>query len=142
MPSFDCLTKFGVATAASPVAWAGGGNARRVADWLPRIDEPFAELRNGKYYITPRWYNFQRAMADRLGGVQGQSITQIQQTTIQIQAQVAENTSYTVQAVDYTTQVAAAVTATAEVAQSSALPGSASIPPTGDPPPRPDRHVQ
>lgn len=139
MATVDCFTRFGIASAASPVAWAGGGSGRSVSDWLPRIDEPAIVLKDGKYYWTPRWYNFQRAIADRLGGVQGPSIKQIQATTVQVQAQVAENTNYAVQVADYAAQVAETARATAEVATNNSLTGAPSIPDTGDPPPRPGR---
>ena len=140
MATVDCSTKIGIASAAAPVAWAGSGTLRNVTDWLPRIDEKPIDPRTGCF--TPRWYNYLRALGDRLGGPQGLSITQVQTQVTDTQAQVAANTAYTVQAVDYASQVAATAAATAEVAQSNGLSGAATIPPTGSPPNRPNRYVE
>lgn len=137
MATVDCYTRFGIATSASPVAWAGSGGSRNVVDWIPRIDEAVIDERTGRF--NARWYNYFRALGDRLGGVQGPSIPQLQQTSVAIQAQVAETTNYAVQVADYATQVASTATATAEVAANNSLSGAGSIPDTGDPPPRPGR---
>jgi hypothetical protein len=140
MASVDCYTRFGIATTASPVAWAGGGGSRNVVDWIPRIDEAVIDERTGRF--NPRWYNYLRALGDRLGGVQGPSIPQIQSTVTATQSQVAETLNYSVQVADYATQVAATATATAEVASNNSLSGSGSIPPTGSPPNRPNINYQ
>jgi len=140
MASVDCSTKIGIASAAAPVAWAGNGGSRNVADWLPQITEDFLDKRTGK--ISARWYNYFRALGDRLGGVNGQSITQVVSTQSQVQAQVAETLNYAVEGVAYASQVAATAQATAEVAASNGLSGAGSIPETGDPPPRPGTYAR
>lgn len=140
--SVSCATLVGFASAASPVAWAGNRGSRNVADWLPRIDEPLAFIRDGKVYMSQRWWNWERAVADRLGGVQGPSVTQVVQEVADTRVQVAANTVYTEQAVAYTTSVAQAQAATAEVAQNSGLSGAGSIPAPGHPPSRPNYHVE
>lgn len=137
--SASCYTAVGFASAASPVAWAGNEGSRNVADWLPRIDEKVIDPRTG--FFTVRWYNYFRALGDRLGGIQGPSIPQVQQAVQETQVQVAANTVYTNQAVDYTAQVAASAEATAQVAQSAGLTGSGSIPPIGDRPVPPGHQV-
>lgn len=139
--SASCYTVVGFASAAAPVAWSGNQGSRRVADWLPRIDEAFGTVRDGKVYINVRWWNLLREVCDRLGGVQGPSITQVVSTVEQTQVQVAANTTYTNQAVAYTASVAASAEATAQVAQSNGLAGSGSIPSIGDPPPPPGYQV-
>jgi hypothetical protein len=140
MASVTCETRVGIASAASSVAWAGGGNIRAVTDWLPRIDEKPIDPRTGCF--TTRWYNYFRALGDRVGGIQGPSIPQIQDTVTATQAQVAETTNYAVQVSDYATQIASTATATAQVAANNSLSGSGSIPSTGNPPNRPNTYVQ
>jgi len=142
MASVDCYTRFGVATSASPVAWAGGGSRRNFVDWLPKMSEPFGIVRDGKVYFTQQAWNFLRELSERVGGVNGPSIPQVVATQTAVQSQVAETLNYAVQGVDYATQVAATASATAEVAASNGLSGAGSIPETGDPPPRPGTHVR
>lgn len=142
MASVDCETRVGIASAASSVAWAGGAGARSVVDWLPRFDEAFATVRGDKVYLTKRAWNYLRELGDRVGGVQGPSIPQIQSTVTATQAQVAETTNYAVQVADYASQVAATATATAQVAENNSLSGAGSIPSTGNPPNRPNYQVQ
>lgn len=137
-----CATIVGFASAASPVAWAGSDASRNVADWLPRIDEPLAEIRNGKIYVTKRWWNFYRAVADRLGGVQGPSMSQVVTSVSETQVQVAANTVYTTQVADYAGSIAATAEATAQVAQTNSLSGAGSIPSPGHPPSRPNYQVE
>lgn len=140
--SVSCATLVGFASAAAPVAWAGSEGSRNVVDWLPRIDEPLATVRNGRVYINVRWYNLLRELCDRVGGIQGQSIPQVVASVQETQVQVAANTAYTDSAVAFTNSVAATATATAQVAQNSGLSGSGSIPPPSPPPNRPNYQVQ
>lgn len=142
MASVSCETRVGIASAATSVAWAGGGGLRSVVDWLPRFDEAFATVRGDKVYLTKRAWNYLRELGDRVGGVQGPSIPQIQSTVTATQAQVAETTNYAIQVSDYATQIASTASTTAEVTQTAALPGSGSIPPPGSPPNRPNRYVE
>ena len=137
MASVDCQIRFGFATTASPTAWAGGGGRRRFVDWLPKLGDPVGFVRGDKVYLTEPAWNFLREVADRLGGVQGASIPQLQQTAVAIQAQVAETTNYAVAVSDYASQIATTATTTAEVAQTAGLAGAPSIPDTGEPPLRP-----
>jgi hypothetical protein len=136
MASVDCVTEIGFASAAAPTAWAGKEPSRKLADWLPKIEEPFLDTRTGR--VSTRWYNFFRELGDRVGGIKGPSITQVVDTVSQTQNQVAANTTYTQQAVDYAASVAATAEATAQVAQSNGLSGSGSIPPPSRPPSRPN----
>lgn len=142
MASVDCFIRFGAAVAASPVAWAGGGGSRSVVDWLPKFDQPIGVVRGDKIYPTKPYWNYLRELGERVGGIQGASIPQIQQTTTAVQAQVAATTSYAVQVADFATQVASTATATAEVAANNSLTGAGSIPDTGDPPPRPGTYAR
>jgi hypothetical protein len=135
MASVDCEIKFGIASAAAPTAWAGKEASRKLADWLPPIEVPLLDPRTGK--INKVWYNYFRELGDRVGGIKGPSITQVVDTVSQTQTQVAANTTYTQQAVDYAASVAATAEATAQVAQSNGLTGSGSIPPPADRPQRP-----
>lgn len=130
--SVACVTRLGFASAAAPVAWAGNQASRNVADWLPRIDEKVIDPRTGCF--TARWYNYFRALGERLGGVQGPSIPQVQQSVAETQVQVAATTSYAVQVSNYAQGVAATASATASVTQSNGLSGAGSIPDAGDPP--------
>ncbi|GAA5075454.1 hypothetical protein [Lysobacter panacisoli] len=141
MAVVDCQIKFGIATTASPTAWAGGGGRRNVSDWLPRIDEPLAEVRNGKIYILPRWYKLMGAFADRLGGINGPSIPQVQGVITSTQVQLADTTNYAIAVSDFASQIATTAATTAEVAQTASLPGSGTIPEPGEPPPRPGSHA-
>lgn len=138
--SVSCEIKAGFPVSATPTAWAGNEGSRNVSDWLPRIDEKPIDPRTNCF--TPRWHNFFRELGNRLGGVQGPSITQIVNVVQETQVQVAENTAYTDSAVAYTASVAAAQAATAQVAQTNGLSGAGSIPPTGSPPNRPNYQVQ
>ena len=109
-------------------------------DWLPRIEEPLFDSRTGR--MTTRWYNFLRELSDRVGGIQGASLKQVQQTITDTQAQVQTTTQYATQVADYAQGVAATASATAQVAQSSGLSGAGSIPSTPSPPSRPNTYVQ
>lgn len=131
----SCATIVGFASAASPVAWAGKEASRKVSDWLPRIDERVIDPRTG--FFTTRWYNYLREIGDRLGGIQGPSVTQIQNSVSDTQGQVAAVTNYAVQVSDYAQSVAAQSTAVAQVAHENDLVGSSSIPESGDPPRKP-----
>jgi len=133
--SVSCATVAGFASASAPVAWAGKDASRKVSDWLPRIDEKVIDPRTG--FFTTRWYNYLREVGERLGGVQGPSIVQVQTSVSDTQAQVAEVTNYAVQVSDYAQGVAATSAATAEVAQTNGLSGASSIPPAPSPPTRP-----
>lgn len=140
MATVSCESRIGLASAASSVAWAGGGGLRKVVDWIPQITEDFLDKRTGK--ISARWYNYLRLLGERVGGPQGASIPQVVATQTQVQTQVADTLNYAVQVSDYATQVAATATATAEVAANNSLSGSGSIPSTGNPPSRPNTYVQ
>ena len=137
-----CSTIVGFASAASPVAWAGNIGSRNVSDWLPRIDEPFGTIRGNQVFVSTRWWNYLRELGVRMGGVQGPTIPQVQQSLVETQTQVAATAVYAVQAVDYAASVAATAEATAEVAQTNGLSGAGSIPPTGNPPSRPNYQVE
>lgn len=136
----SCSTIVGFASAAAPVPWAGNQGSRNVADWLPRIDEKAIDPRTNCF--TPRWYNYLRELGVRLGGVQGPSIPQIQQSVVETQAQSAATATYVDSAVAYTASVAATAEAAAEVAQSNGLSGAGSIPPPSAPPHRPNYQVE
>jgi len=142
MASVDCQIRFGIAATSSPTAWAGSGGRRKFVDWLPKRGDPIGVLRDGKVYLNEPTWNFLREVADRLGGVQGASIPQVQQTVTATQAQVAETTSYAVQVSDFAAQIATTASTTAAVTQGASLPGSSSIPDPGDPPPRPGTHAR
>jgi hypothetical protein len=142
MATVSCETRVGIASAASSVAWAGGGSRRKFVDWLPKLSEPIGVARGEKVYLTEQMWNFLRELSDRVGGVNGASIPQVQSTVAATQAQVAETTNYAVQVSDYATQVAATASATAQVAANNSLSGSGSIPSTGSPPNRPNTYVQ
>lgn len=142
MASVSCETRVGIASAAASVAWAGGGGSRSVVDWLPKFDQPIGVIRGDKIYPTKAYWNYLRELGDRVGGIQGMSITQVTQVVTETQAQVAATTSYAAEVADYATQVAATATATAQVAASNSLSGSGSIPSTGSPPSRPNYQVQ
>jgi hypothetical protein len=140
MATVDCVTEVGFASAAAPAAWSGREASRRIADWLPRIEEPFLDARTG--LISKRWYNYLRELGDRVGGVQGPSIGQVQQTVIATQNQLAVTTQYATKVGDFAQGIAATAEATAQVAQNNSLSGSGSIPDTGDPPPRPGTYAR
>lgn len=140
MAAVDCVTSFGIASSATPTSWAGKEASRKVVDWLPRIEEPLFDSRTGR--MTTRWYNFLRELSDRVGGIQGASLKQVQQTITDTQAQVQTTTQYATQVADYAQGVAATASATAQVAQSSGLSGAGSIPSTPSPPNRPNTYVQ
>lgn len=143
MATVDCSTKVGIASAASPVAWAGGGGRRKFVDWLPKMSEPIGVVRDGKVFLTQQMWNFLHEIGEnRLGGVNGESIPQVVSTQGQVQAQVAETLNYAVQVSDFAAGVANTATATAEVATNNSLTGASSIPETGDPPPRPGTYAR
>lgn len=135
-----CMIRVGVAVAAVPVTWAGNEASRNVVDWLPKISVPIIDKRTG--LMSPVWWRFFRELADRVGGIQGPSITQVVTTVEQTQFQVAQNTAYTDSAVAYAASVAATAEAAAEVAQSNGLSGAGSIPPPSAPPNRPNYQVE
>jgi hypothetical protein len=137
--SVTCATVVGFATAASPVPWAGAEESRDVSDWLPRIDEPVLDPRTGRF--NKRWWNYFRVLGERLGGVQGASIPQVQESVQATQILVAVNTASIDSAIAYTDSVAATAAATAEVAQTNNLSGADSIPPPADRPTRPGYQV-
>ena len=107
--SVSCYTATGFASAASPVAWAGSDPLRSVEDWLPRIDEPVLDPRTGRF--NKRWWNYFRVLGERLGGVQGPSMTQVVTDVVATQAQVASNTVYVTQVADYASSIDATATA-------------------------------
>ncbi|MET3929579.1 hypothetical protein ABIE51_001466 [Lysobacter sp. OAE881] len=137
MAAVDCSTRVGFASAAAPTAWSGGVSGRSVTDWLPPYDSPVLDPKTGKF--TKAWYRFFRELGNRVGGAAGPSITQVVTTVAETQQQVANNTVFTAQAVDYAASVAATAEATAQVAQNNGLSGAGSIPPTGN---RPNYQVQ
>jgi hypothetical protein len=116
MATVDCVTEVGFASAAAPAAWSGREASRRIADWLPRIEEPFLDARTG--LISKRWYNYLR------------------------ENQLAVTTQYATKVGDFAQGIAATAEATAQVAQNNSLSGSGSIPDTGDPPPRPGTYAR
>jgi hypothetical protein len=138
--SQSCVIRVGFAVAAAPVAWSGNEGSRDVSDWLPRIDEPVLDPRTGRF--NKRWWNYFRVLGERLGGVQGATLPQVQQNIVDTQSQVAANTAYVDSAVAYTASVAATAEAAAEVAQSNGLSGAGSIPPPSPPPNRPNYQVE
>lgn len=140
MAAVDCVTRFGIASAAAPAAWAGKEASRKFVDWLPPISVPVIDLKTGR--MTAPWYRYEQELSRRLGGIEGQSITQVQQTVTATQAQVQTTTQYATQVSDYAQGIAATAQATAEVTQSSGLSGAGSIPPPPSPPNRPNYQVQ
>lgn len=131
----SCSTVVGFASAAAPVGWAGKEASRTVSDWLPRIDEKLIDPRTG--CLTPRWYNYLRELGDRLGGVKGPTVGQIQTSVSDTQVQLAATTNYAVQVSDYAQSISAQSTATAQVAADNGLAGSSSIPEASQPPRKP-----
>lgn len=142
MAAVDCGSRMGLASAASPVAWAGGAGSRDFVEWLPKFGTPIAEVRGNKVFPTREFWNFLREMADRVGGIQGASIPMVQQALTDTQTQLVVTTNYATQVGDFAAQVANTATATAEVASNNSLSGSGTIPPTGSPPNRPNFQVQ
>lgn len=137
MASSTCEIRIGLTSAASKVPWSSSAESRRVSDWLPRIDEAPIDKRTGLF--TPRWYNYLRVLGDRLGGIDGPSITVLNSSLSDTQGLVASTANYTAQVADYAQGIGATATATAQVAQQNNLSGSGSIPPT---PPRPVNKTQ
>lgn len=135
-----CVIRFGVAVAAAPTAWAGNEASRSVTDWLPPMETPLLDPRTGR--IHPAWYRYLRVLGERIGGIQGATIPQVQASVAATQVQVAANTAYVDQSVAYTASVAASAAATAQVAQENGLSGAGSIPPPSSPPSRPNYMIE
>lgn len=134
----NCVTHSGINSAAARVAWAGTRSPRKVNDWLPRADEVWFDPKTGR--PTRRFYQFMREVAEvRLGGVQGTTVTQVQDAVTSTQAEVVATTTFAEQVNQYAQGVAAVAAATAAIAQDSGLAGSESIPEVPPPPAR--RHV-
>lgn len=142
MASVTCETRVGIASAASSVAWAGGGSRRNFVDWLPKLSEPFGVIRDNKVFLTERAWNFLRELSDRVGGVNGASIPQVQQAVTDTQTQVASTLNYAVAVADYAGSIEATASATAQVTQSAGLSGSGSIPEPAERPTRPDTQAR
>jgi len=131
-----CATYSGINSAAARVAWAGSRSPRKTLDWLPRADEVWFDPKTGR--PTRRFYQFMREIAEeRLGGVQGATVPQVQTSVINTQAEVAATTTYATQVGQYAQGVAATVAATAEVAQDAGLSGAETIPEVPTAPTRP-----
>jgi hypothetical protein len=139
LASATCATRVGVASAASRVPWGGRAAPIARSPWLPPITVPLV-LDGGR--MNPVWYDaFREVFENRLGGVRGQSVTQVATTVQQTQAEVAATSNFAEQVSQYAQSVAATAAATAEVAANNSLSGAASIPDPAEPPSRADRFV-
>lgn len=140
MATASCVTYVGFVSAASRVPWSDTRESRRVSDWLPRIDEAPIDPKTGRFTI--RWYNYFRVLGERLGGIDGPSITTINTALTDTQGVVAETVNYAAQVSDYASSIAATAGATAQVVTTNNLSGATSIPDYGDPPPKPGQQAR
>ena len=134
-PGSNCLTRCGTASAASRVAWAGSREKRESADWMPRADEVWIDLKTGR--PTRRLFQFVAEMERRMGGINGASIPQVQQDVTNTQSAVVSTTNFAAQVSQYAQGVAATVQATAQVAVDGGLAGAETIPEVPTAPTRP-----
>jgi membrane carboxypeptidase/penicillin-binding protein len=133
--SQTCAIAVGFSVGTASAAWSGSDEPRNVSDWLPPMSQPVLDPRTNRF--TRPWWNYFRVLGERLGGVQGASITQIESSIVETQQQVVANTAYVDSSVAYAQSVAATAEATAQVTQNNGLSGAESIPPTSNPPNRP-----
>lgn len=132
----SAVLSVGVGLGIGTLPWNTSTAKRSANKWLPRTDIPWFDPRTGR--PTPIFAAFMVELAEnRLGGTQGQSVTQISTTVTQTQAQVVETTNYASQAVQFTRGVAASVDAVTQVAKTNNLSGADTIPPTPPPPSAP-----
>lgn len=120
------VTAIGLVSAQSSPAWAGRREPRKVVDWLPRIDE--APLNPKTNCFTPRWHNFFRELASRVGGIQGMSIDDVSLAITQTQAQVVVAQTNAAGAVQVANASADAIAVVKQVNVDAGLSGADQIP--------------
>lgn len=123
------------------VPW-GGSNARRSqVPWIPKAGTPWLAVdANGRMtnQVNPAWDRSLRWLFEQFaGGINGQTIPDLLRQILQTQAEVVNVANYTEQVANYAAGIAATTDATVQVTQDAGLSGSASIPPTPEPPERP-----
>jgi hypothetical protein len=137
----SCVSWLGLASAATSPAWAGRANATRAkVDWLPPPHIAWFDPKTGR--PTPI---FAKAMHElfenRLGGIRGRTVAEVETSVTQTQAEVVAATTYAQNVASYAQGIAATASATAEVAQSNSLTGATSIPEAPEPPAPPGTHT-
>lgn len=128
--------RIGFLVAGTSPPWAGRATANRQrVPWLPSAGVPVA-LADGR--MNPVWYRaLQEVFENRLGGINGATVSEVVTSVTQTQAEVIATSTYAAQVSAYAQGVGATAAATAQVAQNNSLSGATAIPKTPDPPPPP-----
>lgn len=125
--SFTCATKAGAETAAGNVAWAGSTAPRKRVNWLPSPTTPLS-LDGGKT-IAPVWYRaLQELFENRLGGINGKTVPEIDSTAAAVQNQVLNVQNSAQAAVQTVNACVTAVNTAKQVAVNNNLAGATQIP--------------
>lgn len=118
-------TVLGVESYAGSVTWNGSSSARTRVDWIPGAHVPVLDA-SGR--MSPPWYRFMQEMANnRLGGLGGKTVPEIEATTTKVQKQVISAQTIAIQANNNVAKVADTVNTVRDVAVQNNLPGSTQI---------------
>lgn len=139
-----CVTRFGIVSAASRVAWAGTTSARAKVPWLPpmhvdpmRYVPPQRQGDKPRIAWNPDVYRFLQYLGDQvLGGINGQTLVEAIRALQQTQAELVATTNYAEQINTYAQSVATSVAAVTQVTQSNGLSGADAVPEPAEPPVR------
>lgn len=136
--SSACVTRVGVASAASRVAWAGATGAKKNADWLPpQHIPPVVPDGKGGWRWNPVVYKAISYLFEQVvGGINGKTLPEAIRELQQTQAELVATTNYAEQVGTYAQSVATTVQAVTQVAQSNGLTGAESVPEPAEPPSR------
>lgn len=130
--SRGCITRVGVGSAASQVAWAGKRAQPRHKDWLPPMRvKPVREdgSWNPDVYRALQWLFEQFA-----GGINGRTVVEVVTELQQTQAEVVATASYAQAVGQYAQSVGQTAQAVVQVAQNANLGGADNVPETSEPP--------
>lgn len=129
---FGFVVSTGVGAAFGNVPWNTSSARREKVPWLPPAHVPVVQ-QNG--LMNPAWYRaLHEVFENRLGGVQGATVTQVQTTVTQTQSQVVATTAAVTDLGAYTRSIDATATALRQVAVDNALSGASTVPAPSDPP--------
>lgn len=129
------VTSSGVLAQADP--YASGGSFSRAAasakSWLPGARVKLVDERG---YITSPWLRFFTYVAEqRLGGINGPSMAEVETNVIETKAQAVNAATSAASVTQQSIANAEALQATVEVVQNNSLSGATAIPPVVRRPP-------
>lgn len=118
----------GPAFSVGSVSWSGSSAVDSIKAWLPNANEPLVHQVGSMWLINPRWYRFMDEITKRLGGINGDTITQVSTSVQQTQDSLVRAATAINTAAQTVNAAADSVNTIKQVLVNNGTSGSTSIP--------------